>query len=207
MKSLSSLLVFVTFVFTIGTISAEETYKIDKDHAEIGFAVSHLVISSVKGHFNEFDATLVLDDNNQLLKAEATIKTASIDTGIKKRDDHLRTPDFFEVEKFPEITYKNIKVEKRDGKSTLVGDFTIRDVTKKLVLPYTLKGPIIDPWGNKKIGLEASAVINRKDYGVAWNMKTETGGWVVGEEVELTINLEATKQETVVETTTAQEPY
>ena len=87
-----------------------------------------------------------------------------------------------------------MKAEKRDGKDVLVGDFTIRDVTKELVLAYILKGPVTDPSGNKKIGFEATTVINRKDFGVAWNMKTETGGWVVGEEVELMIDFEATKQ-------------
>ena len=188
--------VWVIIIFLLGTYPglAEEIYKIDPTHAEIGFAVTHLVISTVKGRFNDFDVTLTLDDNGKLAKADATIKAASIDTGIKKRDDHLRNADFFDVEKYPKITFKNVKAVERDGKSVLIGEFTIRDVTKKLVLPYTLKGPIVDPWGNKKIGFEASAVINRKDFGVAWNMKTETGAWVVGEEVELLINFESTKQ-------------
>ena len=175
-------------------VHSEEIYKIDPTHAEIGFAVTHLVISKVKGHFNEFEGTIVIDDNRKLVKVDAIIKVNSIDTRIKKRDDHLRSPDFFDAEKYSEITYKNVTAEKRGGRDVLVGDFTIRDVTKQLVLPYTIKGPVVDPWGNKKIGFEAKAVINRKDYGVAWNMKTETGGWVVGEEVELLINFEAAKQ-------------
>ena len=200
MRKCQELLVIVTFILGITTAWAEETYKVDVEHAEIGFAVSHLVISTVRGHFNEFEGSFVVNDDGQITKAEATIKTASIDTGIKKRDDHLRNADFFDAETYPKITFKDAKAEKREGKSVLVGAFTIRGVTKELVLPYTVKGPIIDPWGNKKIGFEAKAVINRKDFGVAWNMKTETGDWVVGEEVELQINLEATKQETVAET-------
>ena len=199
MKKYRQLFLLVTFILGISTAWTEETYKVDVEHAEIGFAVSHLVISSVKGHFNEFKGSFVINDDGQIMKAEATIKAASIDTGIKKRDDHLRNADFFDAETYPEITLKNAKTEKRNGKSVLVGAFTIRDVTKELVLPYTIKGPVNDPWGNKKIGFEAKTMINRKDFGVAWNMKTETGDWVVGEEVELAINLEATKQETVLD--------
>ena len=185
----------IIMLAALGTIiHSEEIYKIDPTHAEIGFAVTHLVISKVKGHFHEFEGTLVVDDKSKVVNADAMIKASSIDTGIKKRDDHLRSPDFFDAEKYSEITYKNVTAEKRGGRDVLVGEFTIRDVTKQLVLPYTIKGPVVDPWGNKKIGFEAKAVINRKDYGVAWNMKTETGGWVVGEEVELLIDFEATKQ-------------
>ena len=194
MKKATLLATLLAFSLMNVAFFAEEVYTIDPTHAQIGFAVSHLVISKVKGQFNEFDGSLTLDDSGKLVKAGATIKVSSIDTGIKKRDDHLRSPDFFDAKNFPEITFKNVKVEKSDEKDVLVGDFTIRDVTKKLVLPYALKGPITDPWGNKKIGFEAEAVINRKDFGVAWNMKTETGGWVVGEEVELLIDFEATKQ-------------
>ena len=181
------------FVF-IETIFGGDTYKIDPSHAEIGFSVAHLVISKVKGHFNEFEGSLVLDENGKLSKAEATIQAKSIDTGLKKRDDHLRSPDFFSADEFPLITFKNVKVVKKGEKELMLGEFTIRDVTKKLELPFVLKGPIKDPWGNHKIGLEATATINRKDFGVAWNQKTETGAWVVGEEVELLINFEATKE-------------
>ena len=154
MKFLLNSLIFGILILS-ATVQANETYTIDNAHASIGFSISHLVISNVKGNFNDFSGTFVLDKHNRLTEANASIKSASIDTSVKKRDDHLRSADFFEVEKYPEITFEAKKVVRRTGKDILLGKFTMHGVTKNIELPYTVKGPITDPYGNKKIGFHA----------------------------------------------------
>ena len=190
MKVLLSSLIFGILILST-TVQANETYTIDNAHASIGFSISHLVISKVKGSFNDFSGTFVLDKDNRLTEANASIKSASIDTGVKKRDDHLRSADFFEVETYPEITFEAKKVVKRSGKDILLGKFTMHGVTKNIELPYTVKGPITDPYGNKKIGFHAETVINRTDYGLNWNQALEVGGVMVGEDVFIVIDVEA----------------
>ena len=193
MKYLSKIV--VAAFFSLGVfVQAEETYEIDAAHASIGFSVSHLVISNVKGNFDKFTGSIQLDEKGEILTAEATIDASSIDTDNKKRDDHLRSPDFFEVKKFPEIIFSSKKSMRRAGKMILLAQITIHGVSKNIELPYTIKGPITDPWGNKKIGFEASTTINRTDFGLNWNKALETGGVVVGEEVELLIDFEAAKK-------------
>ena len=193
MKHLLSSLVIGISILSI-SVQANETYTIDTAHASIGFSISHLVISKVKGDFNDFSGTFVLDKQNRLTQANATIKAASIDTGVKKRDDHLRNADFFEVETYPEITFEAKKAVRRSGKDLLLGKFTLHGVTKNIELPYTIKGPITDPYGTKKIGFHAETVINRTDYGLNWNQALEVGGVMVGEDVVIVIDVEAAKQ-------------
>ena len=193
MKFLLNSLIFGILILST-TAQANEAYVIDNAHASIGFSISHLVISKVKGNFNDFSGTFVLDNNNRLTEANASIKSASIDTGVKKRDDHLRSADFFEVEKYPEITFEAKKVVKRSGKDILLGKFTMHGVTKNIELPYTIKGPITDPYGNEKIGFHGETVINRTDYGLNWNQALEAGGVMVGEEVFIVIDVEAGKK-------------
>ena len=185
---------FFTYLVAAATVQANETYVIDNAHASIGFSISHLVISKVKGNFNDFSGTFVLDETNHLTESEALIKTASIDTSNKKRDDHLRSPDFFEVEKYPEITFHGKKVVRRNGKDILLGKLTLHGVTKNIELPYTIKGPIMDPYGNKKIGFHAETTVNRTDYGLNWNQALEAGGVMVGEDVQIVIDLQAAKK-------------
>jgi len=163
------------------------TYELDLSHSSIGFAVRHMVVSKTKGTFDEYTGSITLDADNKLASAETVIKASSINTRDKKRDDHLRNPDFFEVEKFDAITFKTTKI----GEKTLTGDLTMRGITKSVELTYELNGPITNPWGKKIIGLEAAGKINRKDFGLTWNKAIESGGLAVGEEVELIINLEA----------------
>lgn len=172
---------------------AADTYNIDPMHTTVGFAVSHLVINTVHGKFNEFEGTVAVDEG-QISAAQGIIQAKSINTGIDKRDNHLRSGDFFDVEKFPKISFQSKRVEKRGDESILVADFTMHGVTKELQLPAVLKGPIKDPWGNQRIGLQARAKLNRKDYGLKYNQALETGGLVVGDEVEIEINAEAVKQ-------------
>jgi polyisoprenoid-binding protein YceI len=172
--------------------NAADNYKIDPAHTSVGFSVRHMGVSNVKGHFDEFTGSLVLD-NGSIQEATATIQVKSVNTGIERRDNHLRTADFFEAAKYPEISFKTKKVEKSGDQTILIGDFTMRGVTKELRLPVALSGPVKDPQGNSRIGLEAKATVNRKDYGMKFNAVMETGGLMVGDEVTLEINAEAIK--------------
>ncbi len=176
---------------------AADTYKIDSAHTTVGFSISHLVINDVKGRFKEFEGTVIIDpDNgNTIQEARAVIQAKSIDTDIAKRDDHLRSADFFDVEKHPTITFESTKVEKQGNQHVLTGKFTMHGVTKEIGLPLSVKGPIKDPWGKTRIAVKARTSLNRKDYGLTWNQALEAGGLLVGEEVEIEINAEAVKQE------------
>jgi polyisoprenoid-binding protein YceI len=171
---------------------AADTYNIDPMHSSIGFGVSHMVINTVHGKFNEFSGTVIVD-GKKIQEAKGTIQAKSIDTGVAGRDKHLRSPDFFDVEKYPTITFQSKKVEQKNGEDVLVGDFTMHGVTKELALPVKLSGPIKDPMGMNRIGLAAKAKVNRKDHGISYNKVMEAGGLMVGEEIEIEINAEATK--------------
>jgi len=171
---------------------AADTYNIDPAHSSVGFAVTHMVINTVHGKFKDFTGTVSVEDG-QVQNSVATIQAKSIETGVDRRDNHLRSADFFDVEKFPTITFKSKRAEKRGSESILIGDFTMHGVTKELALPITLKGPIKDPWGNNRIGLQARAKLNRRDYGLTYNQALETGGLVVSDEIEIEINAEAVK--------------
>jgi polyisoprenoid-binding protein YceI len=151
-----------------------------------------MVINTVRGKFDEFSGTVSME-GNQLKDATGTIQTKSINTGIERRDNHLKSPDFFDAAKYPTITFQSKRAEKQGADTVLVGDFTMHGVTKELSLPVTVKGPIKDPWGNNRIGLQARTKLNRRDYGLKYNQALETGGLVVGDEVELEINAEAVK--------------
>lgn len=172
--------------------TAADHYTIDPAHSSVSFSVRHMGVSNVKGHFDEFVGSLVLD-HGAIQEATATIQVKSVNTGIAKRDNHLRTSDFFEAARYPEITFKTKRVEKNGDQAILIGDFTMRGVTKELRLPVTLSGPIKDPQGNTRIGLEAKTTVNRKDYGMKFNAVMETGGLMVGDEVSIEINAEAIK--------------
>ena len=165
--------------------NAADNYKIDPAHTSVGFSVRNMGLSNVKGHFDEFVGSVVLN-NGSIQEATATIQVKSVNTGIEKRDKHLRTADFFDAAKYPEITFKSKRVEQSGNKTILIGDFTTRAVTKELRLPVTLSSPVKDPQGNTRIGLEAKATINRKDYGM-------NKGGTVGNEVTIEIKAEAIK--------------
>jgi polyisoprenoid-binding protein YceI len=168
-------------------------YSIDKKHSTVGFEVSHMVISDVTGKFTDFNASLTFDaDNLSDFSVEATIKMASVNTEDKDRDDHLRKPDFFDVAKHPEMTFKGTKIKKSDDGYIVSGTLTMRGVSKEVDLPFEVKGPIKDPWGNTRIGVEASTVINRKDFGINWSKTLDGGGLMVGNDVEIKINAEFT---------------
>jgi len=173
---------------------AADTYRVDPLHTSVSFSVRHLGINNVKGKFKEFEGALVLEGDT-LTQASGTIQVQSVDTGVEKRDNHLRTADFFDAAKYPTITFKTKRVEKDgSGQLVLTADFTMRGVTKELRLPAKVSKPTKDPWGGVRVGLEAKTKLNRKDYGINYNELLKTGAMAVGEEVELEINTEAVKE-------------
>jgi polyisoprenoid-binding protein YceI len=191
MKSTPALCVLV-FCWLSGPAFGADSYNIDPAHSTVGFAVTHLVINTVHGKFGEFSGSVTVE-GAQLTDAKGVIQTKSIDTGVQMRDKDLRSPNFFDVEKNPTITFQSKKAEKQGDETVLTGEFTMHGVTKEISLPLKLKGPIKDPWGNSRIGLEGKIKLNRKDYGLMYNKTLETGGLVVGDEVEIEINAEGVK--------------
>lgn len=175
---------------------ATTIYKVDKMHARIGFGVRHLVISTVRGHFTEFDAQVTVeDDDPSTAQVEVTIHTASVTTGVEDRDNHLRSDDFFNAEKYPTITYKSTSVAPTGyNQYTVVGDLTIRDVTKRLELETEVEGPVDTPPMGRRFGVNAQASLNRLEYGLKYNPSLETGGLVVAEHVRIEVEAEFVAQ-------------
>ena len=172
------------------------TWKIDPTHSVAEFKVKHMMISNVKGQFTGVSGSLSLDESDLTRSyVEATIDAASINTREKDRDAHLRSADFFDVEKFPTLSFKSSKVEQTgDGELAVTGDLIIHGVTRTVV--FEVEGPTDaakDPWGNTRVGLSATTKINRKDYGLTWNAVLETGGILVGEEVTITLDIQFVK--------------
>jgi polyisoprenoid-binding protein YceI len=169
------------------------SWNVDPAHTSINFSVRHMVVSKVRGRFTRYAVTLQLDDEDLTKSsAAATIDVASIDTGTPQRDEHLRSADFFYVEQFPELRFQSKRIEKVDDERyRLVGDLTIRDVTRELALQVEYGGRAKDPWGNERVGFLAKAALERKDFGLGWNQLLETGGVLVGDRVELELEIEA----------------
>jgi len=175
---------------------AADVYKVDKTHSDVDFKVRHLV-SNVTGKFTDFDATInMLPGKPAASSVEFTINAGSGDTGNADRDKHLRTADFFDVDKFPTITFKSTAIApaKKKDLYNVTGDLTIRGITRRVTIPVQFLGAARDPWGNDKAGFALTTTINRKDFGVNWNKALDNGGVLVGDEVEVTINLETAKQ-------------
>ena len=175
---------------------AQTNWSIDKSHSKIGFSVTHLVITEVEGKFKNFEAKITTaNENFDGASIEFTADVNSIDTYNEKRDQHLMSDDFFNAEKFPKLIFKSKSFKKVDDKNyKLVGDLTIRDITKEVTLDAKYGGTITDPWGNTKAGFKINGDINRFDYGLKWDAAIETGGLVVSKDVKLIINLELNKQ-------------
>jgi polyisoprenoid-binding protein YceI len=170
-------------------------YNIDPAHSIIGFSIRHLEIAWVEGRFKDFKGTIHFDEKDVTKSSvEFTAKVESIDTGVEPRNKHLRTADFFDVEKFPEMTFKSTRVD-RKGKDGYVlhGDLTLKGVTKQVALPFTVTGAIKDPWGNTRFGVQAETKLDRRDYGITWGKALENGGLDVGNEVTIELQLEAVK--------------
>lgn len=172
------------------------TYTIDASHSNIEFAVRHMMISTVKGRFGDAQGTVVIPENGQPT-VDLTIQTASIDTRAEQRDQHLRSPDFFDVETYPVMRFVSTRVERTGEGYTLIGDLTIKDVTRPVTLNVTEEGAGVDPWGNQKAAFSATGKINRGDFGLSWNAALETGGVLVSDEVKLFIDAQLLKQAAV----------
>lgn len=172
--------------------SAVRTFQIDKAHSEALFQVRHL-ITKVHGRFSDFAGTIEYDQEQpSRSKVHFTIEASSIDTNEAKRDAHLRSADFFAADEFPQLTFTSTKIAPR-GKDLydVAGDLTIRGVTKQVILPVTYLGTAKDPWGNEKLAFETETTINRKDFGLNWNAALETGGFLVGDEVKVSLSIQA----------------
>lgn len=172
------------------------TWSIDPTHSTAEFKVKHMMISSVKGHFAKVAGTLTLDESELLRsRVEAVIEASSLETRDAQRDAHLKSADFFHVEQFPTLSFRSTRITVvRDGELEVEGDLTIRGVTRNVV--FSVEGPTPparDPWGNTRIGLSASAKINRKDFGLTWNAALETGGFLVGDEVTISLDVQFVK--------------
>jgi polyisoprenoid-binding protein YceI len=191
-KTMKTGTILLSALVSIGLVSARaaDTYKVDPVHSYVGFSISHMVINNVKGKFKDFSGSLVVD-GSALKEANGSVQTKSVDTSNQGRDRHLSSSDFFDAEKFPEMTFKSKRVETSGGKSTLVGDFTMHGVTKEVSLAAKLSGPIKDPQGKMRVGLKATGELSRKDFGMTFNKTMDNGGLLVGDSVEIEINAEA----------------
>jgi polyisoprenoid-binding protein YceI len=185
---------------TLDSVATEQTktkttWQIDPAHTEVGFSVKHLMISTVRGRFAGVKGTIVFDEVNPASSsAEVEIDTATIDTRAEQRDAHLRSADFFEVEKYPTMTFRSRRVERLgNGRYRIIGDLTIRDVTREVVLDATDEGRGRDPWGGDRLGFSATTTIDRSDFGLTWNQALETGGVLVSNEIKISIDIEAVR--------------
>jgi polyisoprenoid-binding protein YceI len=184
------------FAFCMSAAFAAE-YAIDKVHSSIGFAIRHMMVSKTTGTFNDFDGTIKFDPKDLGASMfDITIKAATIDTKNEARDGHLRSADFFEVETYPLIVFRTKKIVHQDGDVYLLtGDLTMKKVTKEIEVPVTVLGPVKNPMtGVESIGLEAHVKVDRQDYGVNWNKTLDNGGLLIGNDVDVTVAIEAGKK-------------
>ena len=193
---LRSTLVLLAALAAPALAQTTSTWEIDPAHSSIQFGVRHLMISTVKGKFPKFTATAVADEKEPTRAVvEASIDTASIDTGEAKRDEHLRSPDFFDVAKYPAITFKSTKVEPAgDHRYKLHGDLTMHGVTKPVVLDVEATQQVKGMRGETRAGARATTKVNRKDFGINWSKTMDGGGVVVGDDVDVTIEVEGVKK-------------
>lgn len=173
------------------------TWSIDPQHSEIGFEVKHMMFATVRGRFEEVEGTVVLgpEDSIEQSRVEAVVQAASIDTGQAQRDEHLRSGDFFDVERFPTLAFRSTAVRRKNsGELVLEGDLTVHGVTRGVEFEVTETGRGTDPWGSERIGFSATAAIDRRDFGLTWNQALEAGGVLVGTEVKIVLEIQAIRQ-------------
>jgi polyisoprenoid-binding protein YceI len=173
-----------------------KTFTIDTSHSEVGFSVRHMVFAKVRGQFKTWSADLAYSADDPTKTAiNAEIDTASIDTREEKRDAHLRSDDFFNAEKFPKMTFKSRRIDRAgDSRYKVIGDLTIRDVTREVTLDVEQTGHGKDPWGNHRLGFTAKGAINRSDWGLTWNQALETGGVLVSDKIDVEVEVQAIEQ-------------
>jgi polyisoprenoid-binding protein YceI len=177
------------------TTTANRTaWKIDPAHTLVEFSAKHMMITTVKGRFTDVEGTIYTDEQNPTKSSvETTIKAASLDTRTDQRDTHLRSGDFLDVEKFPTITFKSTRVEGDKDRFELTGDLTIRGATRPITLDVSFEGRSKDPWGGERAGFTATGKIDRRDFGLTWNVALETGGILVGHDIKIEIDVQAVK--------------
>ena len=187
---------FVALTWLVPVAGRADTYEIDASHTSVQFSVRHMMISNVRGEFTKLSGKAVGDVANPTAAVvEATIDAASVDTRNEKRDEHLKGPDFLDTAKFPTITFKSTKVEKAGAAWKLTGDLTLHGVTKPVTLDVTnVTPPVKDPWGNTRIGAQATTKINRQDFGIVFHKALDGGGVLVGDEIAITIDVEVMKK-------------
>ncbi|WP_329439142.1 YceI family protein [Streptomyces sp. NBC_01426] len=172
-------------------------YVLDPAHTRIGFVARHAMVTKVRGAFHQFEGTARLDGADPTRStAQVVIKAESIDTGVEQRDQHLRTNDFLDVPNFPDITFRSTSVEPvSDTEYRVTGDLTVKDTTRPVTIDFEYAGSAVDPFGNRRVGLEGSVTLSRKDFGVTWNAALEGGGVLVGDKVVLEFDISAIKQD------------
>jgi polyisoprenoid-binding protein YceI len=171
------------------------TWKIDPGHTTVEFVAKHMMITKVRGRFPDVEGTITFDESDITNSSvEATIQVATVSSGSEQRDNHLRTGDFFLVEQYPTITFKSKRIEpKGDDEYAIIGDLTIRGITREVALDTTYEGRNVSPWGAETIGFSAETTVNRRDFDLNWNVALETGGVLVSDKVKLELNVEAVK--------------
>jgi polyisoprenoid-binding protein YceI len=202
MRNFRGLIVILIAAFSFVMANAADsrpeaaTYDIDPDHSQVIFKVKHMGISTVTGRFDLFEGTYNFDEKDlDNSSVDVAIKTSSVNTNKQKRDDHLRSPDFLNVDKYPKITFKSKEIKKGQGDDfTIIGDLTINGVTKRVVLASEYGGKVMDPMGNERTAFTAETTINRKDYGISWNKTLDSGGLVVGDDVKITLEVEGIRK-------------
>jgi polyisoprenoid-binding protein YceI len=171
------------------------TWKVDPAHSSIEFEIKHMMIATVRGRFREFEGTIEAAEDIADSRVYGTVKAASVDTNEPTRDAHLRSPDFLDADRYPEIRFESSRIEPLGGPEfRILGDLTIKDVTREIELKATVEGAQRDPWGNERVGLRVRGTINRSDFGLRWQQVLETGGFLVGEELKVLVDVSAVRE-------------
>jgi len=179
-------------VQTAPAAGTKTTWKLDPTHTLVEFSAKHLMITTVKGRIADVEGTIISDEEDpKNSSVDVTLKAASLDTRTDQRDQHLRSADFLDVEKYPEIKFRSTRIQGDKDSFKMTGDLTIRDVTKPITLDASFEGRARDPWGGERIGFSASGKIDRREFGLTWNQALEAGGVVVGNDIKINIELEA----------------
>jgi polyisoprenoid-binding protein YceI len=176
-------------------VQGKTVWKLDPSHTSVEFAAKHMMITTVRGRIADVEGTIIMDEKNPANSSvEAVLKGASLDTRSEQRDQHLRSADFLDTEKFPVITFKSKRIEGSKERFQVIGDLAIRGSTREITLDVTFEGEGKDPWGGERVGFAATGRIDRRYFGLTWNQALETGGVLVANEIKITIEAQATKE-------------
>ena len=192
-RSIIVLTLILVLIHASTTLAADK-YTIDPAHCHIGFSVRHLVINNIRGRFTDYEGSISYDEHDITRSSvEITIKAQSVNTDVQPRDEHLRTSEFFDVAKFPDITFKSTRVEKRGSGFAAIGIFTMHGIAKEITIPFKINGKS-NFQGGTHLGVEGTVVIDRRDFGMSWSATLDNGGLVVGNDVTIELNIEAVKK-------------